>query len=107
MRQILFIFVIVLISSTLVQCDKDEQDETAPVITLLGSNPMSAPRDSAFIDPGYIATDNLDGDITDLVNVTGSVDVMTDGKYILKYNVIDASGNMAIEVERVVNVMVF
>ncbi|WP_156491673.1 DUF5011 domain-containing protein, partial [Oleiphilus sp. HI0123] len=57
-----------------------------------------------FLDPGAIASDNIDGDISANIGVTGSVDANTVGAYILSYNVSDAAGNAATTVNRTVNV---
>lgn len=47
-----------------------------------------------FTDPGYIATDNIDGDITDMVRVTGTVNTLIPGTYTISYEVTDSSGNI-------------
>ncbi len=44
------------------------------------------------------AVDNYDGDITDKVMVTGSVDTSKIGNYEIKYNVVDSSSNKSDEV---------
>jgi len=80
-------------------------DTTPPVITLLGQNPMSLLPGSPYVEPGYTATDNYDGDITANVAVTGSVDHNTLGTYTLYYNVSDSNGNPAEEKTRTVNVV--
>ncbi len=52
----------------------------------------------------FVATalDNLDGDISSSVIVTGSVDTSTIGSYDLTFAVEDAAGNFAIEVIRTI-----
>ena len=107
MRKIIFLTSIILTTMLLANCDNTEKDTSIPVITLLGANPLSYARDSVFVDPGYTAIDDVDGDISSLVKVSGTVDTSTDGIYLLKYNVLDASGNSADEVTRLINVMVF
>lgn len=82
-----------------------EPDTTAPVITLTGSNPLTVYRDGAFLDPGYSALDDVDGDITSDVIVTGTIDTSVIGSYELSYNVIDAAGNSAVEVIRTIEVI--
>ncbi|MFJ7679691.1 immunoglobulin-like domain-containing protein [Peribacillus sp. NPDC097198] len=52
---------------------------------------------------GVIASDNNDGDITETIKTSGSVDTNIEGKYLVTYNVVDASGN-TIEVRRTVTV---
>ena len=80
-------------------------DTTAPVITLLGDNPMTIEVGSTFTDPGATASDVGDGDLTSSIVITGSVDSNTIGTYTLTYDVSDASGNAAVPVTRTVNVV--
>jgi len=80
-------------------------DTTAPVIVLNGSDPMTVEIGSIFTDPGATASDNVDGDITSLIVVSGSVDTSVINEYFLTYNVSDAAGNPAIEVIRTINVV--
>ncbi len=68
-------------------------DLTAPVITLLGDNPVTVYQGATFTDAGATAEDNIDGDITTNIIVTGSVDTDTIGTYELTYTVTDAAGN--------------
>jgi len=78
-------------------------DTTAPVITLIGDNPITIEVGSSFTDPGATATDNYDTTVT--VTTTGSVDVNTLGSYTLTYSATDSSGNTATTVTRTVNVV--
>ena len=80
-------------------------DTTPPTITLAGQASMTVPAGSAFVDPGYAATDDYDGDITANVAVTGTVDTNTTGTYTLHYDVADSSGNAAIQQTRTVTVI--
>ncbi len=82
----------------------DVPDTTKPVITLLGNNPESVVEGSTYSDAGATASDNIDGDISVDIVVTGSVDTNTIGGYLLSYNVSDAAGNAATTVTRTVNV---
>jgi hypothetical protein len=77
-------------------------DTTAPVITLLGDSPLNLALGQEFVDPGAEALDNVDGDISANVEVTGTVDTETIGSYELHYNVSDTAGNSATEVIRTV-----
>ncbi len=79
-------------------------DTTAPVITLSGSSTMNLTVGGTFTDPGATATDNVDGNLTSSIVVTGSVNTSTVGTYTLNYNVSDAAGNAAAQVSRTVNV---
>ncbi|MCP4414023.1 MAG: DUF5011 domain-containing protein, partial [Gammaproteobacteria bacterium] len=80
-------------------------DTEVPVITLSGSTPVNVEVGSAYNDAGATASDNVDGNIS--VNiVTGGlpIDTSTPGSYIVTYDVIDSSGNAAVQVTRTVNV---
>ena len=79
-------------------------DTTPPVITLVGESIVTVEVGSDYEDQGTAANDSVDGDLTSKVKVTGKVDVQKVGKYQLKYNVEDASGNAAKELVR--NVLV-
>ncbi|MCH3881374.1 immunoglobulin-like domain-containing protein [Tenacibaculum aquimarinum] len=79
-------------------------DTTAPVITLNGSATMNIDQGDSFTDPGATASDNLDGDLTTSIVVTGTVNSSVVGTYTLNYNVSDAAGNTATQVSRTVNV---
>lgn len=67
-------------------------DTTAPVISLVGGNRTLTVGDT-WIDPGYTATDDVDGDLTAQVVVTGTVDTTRAGTYTLTYTVSDSTGN--------------
>ena len=77
-------------------------DTTKPVITLLGNATVQQEALIEFNDPGVTVIDSIDGNLD--ATVTGSVDVNTVGTYILKYGATDTSGNIAIEVQRIVTV---
>lgn len=78
-------------------------DAEAPVITLTGESSMTITVGSTFVEPGFTAVDNRDGDVTTQVQITGTVDPMATGEYVLTYTVTDAAGNTA-SVERKVTV---
>ena len=81
-------------------------DITAPVITLLGNTIINHIVGTTFTDPGYTASDNYDGTITNLVSVNGdTVYFNVLGTYIITYDVIDSAHNNAVQVTRTVNVV--
>ena len=85
-------------------CEID--DLSNQVITLIDEEMEIVLNDpDGFIEPGFIAEDDKDGDITDLVIVTGDVDVTKIGSYELTYSVSDKSGNKN-SVKRIVDVIV-
>jgi hypothetical protein len=59
----------------------------APVLTLLGTNPLSVECHGGFTDPGAVASDDELGDITSSIAVSGSVNPNTVGSYVLTYTV--------------------
>jgi surface protein len=66
-------------------------DITAPVIILSGDNPLMQNDDTAYIEPGYRATDNSGEAIT--VIVSGAFTANTPGSYTLTYTASDSTGN--------------
>lgn len=79
-------------------------DNIKPVIILNGSNQMNITLNSTFVDPGATATDNVDGNITDRITTSGTVNTSIKGTYYINYDVVDVSGNKAITQTRIVNV---
>ncbi len=78
-------------------------DTTPPVITLNGDATVTLTAGESFTDPGATANDNFDGDISGNIVVGGdTVDTDTPGTYVITYNVMDATGNVATEVIRTV-----
>lgn len=67
-----------------------------------GSNQVYAFLGESFTEPGYSATDNCEGDVTDKVSITGDVDISKSGNYEVKYEVSDGSGNKSSETRTVV-----
>lgn len=81
-----------------------KEDTTAPVITLKGSSPMSINVGTAYTEPGAAASDDVDGDISDGITITGTVNSASAGSYTRTYTVSDAAGNTG-TATRVVNVV--
>jgi len=80
-------------------------DSVKPVITLLGSNPVSLELGSNYTDAGATALDNIDGNITGAIVATSTVNTNAVGSYTVTYNVSDAAGNAATPITRTVNVV--
>lgn len=74
-------------------------DDINPVITLTGDSKISLTVGDDYKEPGYIANDNYDGDITDKVVVTNNIDKNKKGNYEVIYKVSDTSNN-SFEVKR-------
>lgn len=73
-----------------------EQDRTAPSLLLQGLNPLEVPFGTGFTEPGFTATDDIDGDLSTRVMVAGAVDTSIPGEYTLQYRVADTAGNKAL-----------
>ena len=71
------------------------KDVVAPVLVLTGGEEISANINDVFSEPGYTATDDCDGDISERVTVSGTVDTTLPGEYTLVYSVRDSYGNEA------------
>ena len=80
------------------------KDTIAPTITLVKDAELVINVGSKFEDPGVIATDNIDGDITSKVKKNGQVDTSKAGVYEIVYSVTDKAGNKS-ELKRVVKVV--
>ena len=81
------------------------EDTVAPVITLLGDNPITIEVGDTYTDAGATATDNFDGDLTSSIVTVSTVNTSIVGVYSVTYNVSDTSGNAAAEVTRTVTVV--
>ena len=64
-------------------------DPLPPEIILTEGEHITVPAGAFFTDPGFTAVDNVDGDMTDLVEVAGEVLWYEPGTYELTYTVAD------------------
>lgn len=85
--------VIILFLFLSVFCSCKKTDTTYPVLTLQGANPhiVIFASDTAYADPGAVATDDMDGKLT--VSSTGIVNMFFAGNYTINYTAADNSGN--------------
>ena len=58
MKKLICLFLALLI----VACSDD--DNTAPVVTLIGESSITVTQNTTYEDAGAIASDNVDGDLT-------------------------------------------
>ncbi len=65
----------------------------APVITLLGDNPMDLTVGDTYDEPGATALDQEDGDLTSSIVISGTVNTSAAGTYTVTYTVSDNDGN--------------
>ncbi len=84
----------------------DVVDTTAPVITLLGTNPQVIEVGSPYVELGATATDSNEGDLSGSIIIDASaVNTAILGSYAVTYNVTDSLGNPAVQVTRTVDVV--
>ena len=72
----------------------NSSDNTAPVITLNGEERIIISYGVEYVDPGFTATDDVDGDLTSSVVVETQLDTSKLGEYIVDYTVLDKNGNI-------------
>jgi len=70
------------------------EDEEAPIITLNGNAKVVVKLGDTYEDKGATALDNVDGDLTDEIEVENDVDTAKEGDYVVTYVVEDAAGNI-------------
>lgn len=78
-------------------------DNIKPEIKLNGLSEINIVLNGQYIEPGAVAIDNYDGDITKSVLITNNVNLKQPGEYKIIYEVTDSSNNKT-TVERIVNV---
>ena len=93
-------------SGNTVQATRDifHEDSVAPEIVLAGGSEIELNAGSPYEEPGFTCTDNVDGDLTEQVTVSGEVDCWHKGAYEITYTVEDSYHNQT-TVTRTVNVV--
>lgn len=94
-KNVLPVLIIMALMIAFVSCKKDTADTSAPTITLNGDNPVSLILGDTYTDAGATATDDVDGDLTSSIVVSGTVNNALAGTYTITYAVSDAAGNAA------------
>ena len=69
-------------------------DPVAPELKLTGGT-VTMHAGDAYVEPGYTAWDNGDGDITDWVEIFSDLNPYLAGEYEMRYTVADSHGNEA------------
>jgi len=91
------------VSNSRVITEATVPDTTAPVIVLLGENPLTFTEGDDYEEHGATASDDVDGDISGDIDIDDSdVDMDVAGTYTVTYDVEDAAGNSATQVTRTV-----
>lgn len=103
-KQTLSVGAIALLSLTLAVtgCKKENQDTTAPTVSLVGANPYYLQKGTTWNDPGATASDDVDGTVA--ATASGTVTAGTTGAYTVTYTAKDAAGNTSSQT-RTVNVV--
>jgi hypothetical protein len=84
---------IILIIIIIIGCQK--KDDLPPILTLNGEDTLYVVLNSEYDDPGAVATDETDGNITSNVYTGSIVNVDEIGEYTVIYKVVDQAGNEA------------
>lgn len=79
-------------------------DKVNPEIKLKGDSTFTLYLDNEYVEPGFTATDNYDGDITENVKTQSNVNKSKIGTYEVEYTVSDQSGNST-SIKRTVKVV--
>ncbi|MDP3928232.1 MAG: DUF5011 domain-containing protein, partial [Bacteroidota bacterium] len=80
-------------------------DTVKPTANLIGNKTLNTEIHKAFVDPGIMAMDNIEGDISAKFETIGTVDTSKVGPNLLKYVVRDLYGNVSDTLYRTVFVI--
>ena len=80
------------------------EDNTAPVVTLVGNDSLVLELGDEYQEEGATAKDNLDGDVTASVLIKSGVDIANVGTYEVDYLASDSNGNVSESVVRQVEI---
>jgi hypothetical protein len=92
--------IIILTLLSLASCKKDE---TKPVLTLEGGNPIYLNLGEVYTEIGATATDDKDGDISSKIEISHSINPLLVNEYTVNYSVSDKAGNKSYAT-RIVNI---
>jgi hypothetical protein len=110
-------FFLILLMMIVCGCSSDVQDladgteqpgsspvaNTPPTIELIGDSIINVPLNASFVEPGVVATDYEDGDLSSLVfSDSANVNTSRPGRYEITYRVSDSGNLAASPVKRVV-----
>ncbi|MDQ7074901.1 MAG: trypsin-like serine protease [Gammaproteobacteria bacterium] len=76
--------------------------QSPPVLSLIGANPMNLNLGDRYFEHGASAIDNEDGDLSNKIIISGSVNTQQTGTYLLTYRVNDSAGNQVSLQRRVI-----
>tara|TARA_R110000737_G_scaffold57775_1_gene83224 strand:+ start:7075 stop:8349 length:1275 start_codon:yes stop_codon:yes gene_type:complete len=76
-----------------------------PTIALLGERTQLLALGDDYLEPGAMALDEQDGDISSEIIINGQVNTNRIGDYLVRYSVTDSGGTVAIEQIRLVRII--
>ena len=77
------------------KCTKCDGDQDAPKIKLNGPSTITLKLNETYTEQGATAEDKVDGNLTDKIEVKGTVNTSKAGTYTITYTVKDANDNVA------------
>ena len=102
MKKLTYLFLALFIVACSSDSSSNDNDSTAPIITLNGEAIATVNLNSTYTDAGATATDEVDGDLTSSIVTTGAVNTSIEGNYIITYTVSDTSGNTTTATRQVI-----
>lgn len=78
------------------------QDNIKPEIKLNGDSTIYLNINDSYSEQGASASDNCDGDLTDKIEISNSVDTSKVGEYAITYKVMDSSNNESSEIRKII-----
>jgi hypothetical protein len=78
------------------------KDQTKPALTLNGKDTVYVEVFGSYVEDGATAIDNKDGNITNTIVITGTVNTSVVGSYTLTYTVNDVAGNRTVKTRTVI-----
>lgn len=112
MKILKYIMVVMFLSAILISCEKDYESNItkvtpAPVMELIGGNPIVLFKGTPYVDPGIVALQIVGNDTTDLTyEIINDVKVNVPGSYKLFYKVLNFE-KVPFYISRWVNIVSF
>jgi len=79
-----------------------QADDTGPIISLFSPEVVRMDQNEAYIEPGYVAMDDIDGDVTGSVVTQSDLDTQKSGIYHMTYHGTDSMDNPSDPAERII-----
>lgn len=78
------------------------EDVIPPVLTLIGNSSIEIIKGSSYNEEGANSIDDIDGDISSTIIISGIVDTSVPGTYVITYTSTDSSNNTSIIIRTIV-----